>query len=323
VTGTDFEDVDLDRLADYVGGALDGTPDADAVANLIAIDSRWTRAHAALVAADALVRADLAMFADEPAAMPDDVAARLDAALAAEPPPIGAPSSDTTPSGAPEGDKPHLSVLPGGRAVPTPTPPRRRWRAVVGVAAAAVVLGIGAVSLAPQLRQNANTTASRGGVGSSNAEGVPAAPPMSAPSYAYGQSGSPGLNASGSDYTAETLAALGHQPVAAQGGDTAKSNRPDAMDAPSQPALPLAAVPETLRPLAQPDARDGCVKAILKEYGGTATLLDYAQYQGSPALVVLLDGAHGVTGRKWVVVVGPRCGNGGAIADQRYSAQIR
>jgi hypothetical protein len=95
------------------------------------------------------------------------------------------------------------------------------------------------------------------------------------------------------------------------------------MDAPSQPALPLAAVPETLRPLAQPDARDGCVKAILKEYGGTATLLDYAQYQGSPALVVLLDGAHGVTGRKWVVVVGPRCGNGGAIADQRYSAQIR
>lgn len=318
MTGTDFEDVDLDRLADYISGALDGTPDAAAVADLIATDPRWTRAHAALVAADALVRADLAALADRPEPMPDDVMARLDAAFAAEPPPAGA-----TPD-----QKPQLSVLPGGRATATPSAPRRRWRSVVGVAAAIVILGIGAITLAPRLSQNSTSTASRSDAGKSVSEGAgapQAAGPGPSSSYAYGTSGSPGINASGSNYTAESLSVLGGAagPAIAGQGDSAKSNRPNALEAPSQPAVPITAVPEALRPLTQPDARDSCVKAILKEYGGTATLLDYAQYQSSPALVVVIDGAHGVPGRKWVVVVGPKCGTGGAIADQRYSAQLR
>jgi hypothetical protein len=318
VTGTDFEDIDLDRLADYISGALDGTPDAAAVADLIATDPRWTRAHAALVAADTLVRADLAALADHPEPMPDDVMARLDAAFAAEPPPTGA-----TPD-----RKPQLSMLPGGRATATPSAPRRRWRSVVGVAAAIVILGIGAITLAPRLSQNSTSTASRSDAGKSVSEGAgapPAAAPGASSSYAYGTAGTPGINASGSNYTAESLSALGGAtgPAITGQGDSAKSNRPNALEAPSQSAVPITAVPEALRPLAQPDARDNCVKAILKEYGGTATLLDYAQYQGSPALVVVIDGAHGISGRKWVVVVGPKCGTGGAIADQRYSAQLR
>jgi hypothetical protein len=314
VTGTDFEGVDLDRLADYVSGALDGTPDAAAIADLVATDPRWTRAHAALVAADALVRADLAALADRPEPMPDGVMARLDAAFAAEPP-LPAPA-----------EKPQLSVLPGGRATTTPAAPRRRWRSVVGVAAAIVVLGVGAITLVPRLSENSrSSTASQTDAGSAVSEGAPPAiAPNTAPSYASGTSGAPSLNASGSNYTPESLSALGAAagPAIAAQGDSAKSSRPRALEAPSQGAVPLAAVPEPLRPLAQPDGRDSCVKAILKEYGGTATLLDYAQYQGSPALVVVIDGAHGVPGRRWVVVVGPRCGAGGAIADQRYSAQL-
>jgi hypothetical protein len=311
VTGTDFEDIDLGQLADYVSGALDGTPDATAVANLIATDPRWTRAHAALVTADALVRADLAALADGPEPMPDGVAARLDAALAAEPPLTGA---------APADGEPPLSVLPGGRAGATPKPRRRRWRTVVGVAAATIALGIGTVSLAPHLRESSRSTAG-------NEEGVretgKGAPQAAAPSYALGAPNAPGLSASGSNYTAESLAGLGGPAAATEGGDKANTNRPNAMEAPSQPAIPPAAVPEQLRPLLQPEARDRCLKAVLKEYGGTATLMDYARYQGSPALVVMLDGAHGVPGRRWVVVVGPKCGTGGAIADERYSAQIK
>jgi hypothetical protein len=317
VTGTDFEGIDLDRLADYVSGALDGTPDAAAVADLVATDPRWTRAHAALVAADALVRADLAELADQPEPMPEDVMARLDAAFAAEPA-LADAGADR---------KPPLTVLPGGRSAPVPAAPRRRWRSVVGIAAAIVVLGVGGITLAPQLREHSNSTASRSDAGSAESQGrVPSATaPKSAPGLEYGTPGAPSVNASGSNYTDQTLSALGAAagpPVAAQ-GDSAKSNRPNALEAPSQPAVPLAAVPETLRPLAQPDARDSCVKAILKEYGGTATLLDYAQYQGSPALVVVIDGVHGVPGRQWVVVVGPKCGTDGAIADERYSAQLR
>lgn len=317
MTGTDFEGIDLDRLADYVSGALDGTPDAAAVADLVATDPRWTRAHAALVAADALVRADLAELAAQPEPMPDDVMARLDAAFAAEP-----PLTDAVPD-----QKPPLTVLPGGRSTAVPTVRRRRWRSVVGVAAAIVILGVGAITLVPRLSEHSNSTASRSDAGSAVSQGrVPSATaPKSASGLESGTSGAPGINASGSNYTDETLSALGTaagQPPSAQ-GDSAKSNRPNALEAPSQPAVPLAAVPQALRQLAQPGARDSCVKAILKEYGGAATLLDYAQYQGSPALVVVIDGAHGVPGRKWVVVVGPKCGTGGAIADERYSAQLR
>jgi hypothetical protein len=318
VTGTDFEGIDLDRLADYVSGALDGTPDAAAVADLVATDPRWTRAHAALVAADALVRADLAELADRPEPMPDDVLARLDAAFAAEP-----PLTDAVPD-----QKPPLTVLPGGRSTAVPTVPRRRWRSVVGVVAAIVILGVGGIALAPQLSKHSNTTASRNDAGIAVSQGSggipPATAPRSASSLKGGPSGAPGINASGSNYTDQTLSALGTAAgpaISAESGST-KSNRPDVLEAPSQPAVPLAVVPEALRPLAQPDARDSCVKAILKEYGGAATLLDYAQYQGSPALVVVIDGAHGVPGRKWVVVVGPKCGTGGAIADERYSAQL-
>ena len=200
MTGTDFEGIDLDRLADYVSGALDGTPDAAAVADLVATDPRWTRAHAALVAADALVRADLAELAAQPEPMPDDVMARLDAVFAAEP-----PLADAVP-----GKKPPLTVLPGGRSTAVPTVARRRWRSVVGVAAAIVILGVGAITLAPRLSEHSNSTASRSDTGSAVSQGrVPSATaPKSASGLESGTSGAPGINASGSNYTDETLSAL-------------------------------------------------------------------------------------------------------------------
>jgi hypothetical protein len=55
---------------------------------------------------------------------------------------------------------------------------------------------------------------------------------------------------------------------------------------------------------------------------GAVTMVDYARYEGAPALVVLLDDAYKVPGRKWVVVVGPDCGSNGAIGEQKYNAQV-
>jgi hypothetical protein len=303
-------DVDLDRLADYIGGALDGTPDEAAVAQLVATDPHWTRAHSALVAADAFVRADLAVLAGEPEPIPADVVVRLNAALAAEPPLPGPPPVDRPA---------HLSVLPGGRADPTRWPARRRWRAVVGVAAAAVVLGIGAVSLAPKLTGSGDNRSTHLATDAARGESRPS--PSSA--GAASTEAATDVSASGSDYNADTLAALGSAPVTTQGGSAPKSEpRSNALGQPSQPPARPTEVPDPLRRLTEPDARAACLKAVMAQYGGRAMLLDYARYQGSPALIVVLDGAQGVTGRKWVVAVGPKCGTGGMIADLRYGAPV-
>ncbi|MBM0228834.1 hypothetical protein JNW87_28395, partial [Micromonospora sp. ATA51] len=56
-------------LADYVGGALDGTPEQVRVARLVEEDPAWGGAYAALAPAVELVRADLADWAA--AAVPD------------------------------------------------------------------------------------------------------------------------------------------------------------------------------------------------------------------------------------------------------------
>jgi hypothetical protein len=184
------------------------------------------------------------------------------------------------------------------------------------VAAAAVVLGLGAVSLTPVFRGGGAGDA-RTATSDSAGRGSAPLPSGGGPaSYAAAD-----VHASGSDYNAVTLAALG-APIAARGSNSTQTESgPNALGAPTQPAGPTE-VPDTLRRLTEPDARAACLKAIIAQYGGTARLLDYARYQGSPALIVVLDGAQGVTGRKWVVAVGPKCGTGGAIADQRYSAAV-
>jgi anti-sigma factor RsiW len=303
-------DVDLDRLADYVGGALEGTSDEAAVAELVATDPRWTRAHAALVAADAFVRSDLALLAAEPEPMPDEVTARLTAAIAAEPP-LSAPAPD----GAPR----TLTVLPGGRAAPRRAP-ARRWPAFVGAAAAVAVVGLGAVSLTSGLGDDRGSAGNHGTTSArSLASGSPerAAPPPSSAGMSSAYTAAE-VRTSGFDYSADTMATLGGASVAAGSDSIRTEGHPDQ----PSPAAGATEVPAPLRRLTEPDARAACLKAIVTQYGGTATLLDYARYQGSPALVVVLDGAGGAAGHKRVVAVGPTCGTGGVIADQRYSAPV-
>jgi hypothetical protein len=79
VTGAEFGGVDIDLLADYIGGALTGTPEESAVAAWLADDPAWQTAYASLSEGMVFVSAELRRFEPEP--MPADLAARLDATL--------------------------------------------------------------------------------------------------------------------------------------------------------------------------------------------------------------------------------------------------
>lgn len=79
MTGADFGGVDIDLLADYIGGVLTGTPEESAVAARIADDPAWRVAYEALGEGMSVVSAELGRLGPEP--MPADVADRLDAAL--------------------------------------------------------------------------------------------------------------------------------------------------------------------------------------------------------------------------------------------------
>jgi hypothetical protein len=81
-------------------------------------------------------------------------------------------------------------------------------------------------------------------------------------------------------------------------------------------------VPGSLQRLTDPDALVGCLAAVRAQHGGLVIAVDYAAFEGAPALIVLLDGATDGGGRRLVVVVGPACGADPAVADQRYQATI-
>ncbi|GGM00910.1 hypothetical protein [Micromonospora yangpuensis] len=86
MTAGEFREVDLDLLADYLGGALDGTPDESVVARLVAEDPAWGATYQRLSAALPAVQADLVDWSASTPALPAAVADRITAALAAQPP---------------------------------------------------------------------------------------------------------------------------------------------------------------------------------------------------------------------------------------------
>ena len=81
MTGAEFSEVDFDLLADYVGGALDGTPDEAVVTALIEGHPTWRAAYHRLTGGVAAVTAGLQSWGAEPEPMPADVLARLDSAF--------------------------------------------------------------------------------------------------------------------------------------------------------------------------------------------------------------------------------------------------
>jgi hypothetical protein len=264
---------DLDRLADYAAGVLD-PPEAAEVNRLIATEPAWARAHDALVAAQPRLAETLSALSPEP--MPAEVAARLDRAIAA--------ASRETDS---------AKVIQLDR--------RRRWsRVAAGAAAAVVVVGAGIAGLTAL-----NHSASREATSSAGSAVTPAGAKNA---LSLPHQGTLITTASGIDYTHDTLALAGSPPDAAVSGAEGAAGAPHA-----DQAQPTAGYPTELARLAGPTALDDCLTAIGTAEGGRPTSVDFARYQGQPALIVALNG-----GSARVVVAGPDCGlagRGAALLD--------
>lgn len=340
MTGGYSGDVDIDRLADYVGGALDGTPEAAAVADLIRDDQRWAAEYARLLAADVAVRADLAVLAARPERMPDEVADRLadslrrlagdlDADLRRPVPGTegapgrsgprtaaagtllaggrtGAEPAGSRPGGSSGGHRPAGRSGPAGRRGRSSGPDGRRTlrRPRWGTAVAGLVLvtafGIGGVV-------GLRAVLDRQQAGTSTMAG-----PHAGADRSLSRAEAPfRVLSSGSDYNPATLSLL------APGKAGAYSDQGSGAIAAPAPAVRVA--PELNR-LLDPDLRSACLSAVTSEYGGTVRLVDYARFTGTPALVVALTGVQRQP-TDWVVVVGPRCGAGGM--DELYHGPLR
>ncbi|WP_027342860.1 hypothetical protein [Hamadaea tsunoensis] len=280
---------DLDLLADYVGGALAGTPQEAEVRDRVANDLVWAAAHVEMSAALSEVSSALAGLDEDPGPMPDDVWAGLRSALADETPPVneitaGMPTYPRQ-SGSPADNR------PGGR------PQRRRRRWAVPVLAAFVVLFALAVGI-PALRHQSQDQAGSGAADT-------AAAPMFGPFEQV---------ATGRDYNRDTLV------LATDFGETrmyASSSVP-AKTANSAP-MPTASVPSNLTPLAGGGSSlADCLRAVSALVPGQVVGVDFARYLGDPALIVVIRTAD--DGRT-VAVARPDCGKSGAdlVLSQKVS----
>jgi hypothetical protein len=290
-----INDHDLDRLADYCAGLLDLAQEAE-VDRLVAADPDWARAYADLTAA--APRLDAALSGLGRASMPTDVAEKLAAVLALQTPPAGTRTAKVI----------DLSA-------------RRRWtRRAAGLTAAAAVLAAIFGGITALSRSTVAPGTSTVVTGDNTAGG--AAAPMSDRGEAQASPGGLVIRRSGTDYTAATLSSVDTGPpagtadanltpssAAVPGPNSARTSGKQA------PAVPAPQSGQDLSRLERSDTLNGCLSTIMTRYGGRPTLVDYARYQGSPALVVVLS----TGGTRRIVVAGPQCGAPGAGPDERYT----
>ncbi|MEH1012642.1 hypothetical protein V6U90_05920 [Micromonospora sp. CPCC 206060] len=332
-----FGEVDFDLLADYVGGALDGTPEEATVARLVRDDPAWTAAYDLLVPAVGEVRADLAGLGGLPAPMPVEVTDRLSAVLATAGPPTAGPATDervgsgpTRPIGErtlPVTGVPRPSRVPvqaaGGTARPTnPAPtgrPRRRWSRLAGpVAVVTAVLGLGGLGLSQLVGSDFGATVADSSAGNARDQGPEAAgqpqPQVAGRPRAMLAPAAAQPLTSGTDYTPQSLTAS-RPATNGPGAGPSTGTGPDSVDGRIR-------YPVGLARLADPTALQLCLDEIAGEHGRpavTVTFVDYASFNGQPALVVrLTDGP----GERWVWVAGPECGVPGSGADTRFRSRV-
>lgn len=309
-----FREVDHELLADYVGGALVGTPDEVTVARLVERDPAWADAYTRLAPAVAEVHAALVGYGtteEMPAAVADQIRAALGAADDATPvkgPPAesGTAGRAARPSVVPA--QPHAgSRRPGGvpqLAAAGPGRRRRRWQRVgAPVALAAVaVAAVGLLGLdrldwgtdGPGSTTSATEQAAAGPV-------VTTAPPVR----------------TGRDYQREDLAAPASPPQQFSGEVTTESEPSGVGIQGDRTAGPIG-----FDRLADSAALETCLAEIGVEHDAgrlAVELVDYARFERQPALVVRFTDA---TGARWAWVSGPECGVPGSGADTRYRTRV-
>ncbi|MEU2664074.1 hypothetical protein ACLQ20_19495 [Micromonospora sp. DT46] len=369
MTAGGYREVDHDLLADYLGGALDGTPDEDLVARLVDEDPGWAQAYALLAPAVADVHADLATWGASAPEMPADVTDRIVAALAHATASDPGTTSDLAiaDSAGPGRSEPGRSgpgrVEPGGRgagddatsaeerpaegqptvrtgigAVPAqplggsgrrpagvprsepgrsgatgPGRRRRRWSRLAGpvalaaVSIAAVGLGVDQLTRDQQMGGAADTALP---ATTNREDAAPAATP-------FRIAGEPSVR-SGTDYTQESLAALPSSPKARPFTGGPPGEQPGVQAEGGR--LPGSVT--GLDRLTDPAALGACIAEIKAEHGNgplVVDVVDYARFQGRPALIVRFTDA---TGAHWAWASGPECGVPGSGSDSRYRTRV-
>lgn len=295
---------DLDLLADYVGGALDGTPDEERVGERIRSDAEWAAAYADLVSAFDNVSSDLRAYGRPAEPMPDDVWARLEAALSSEstvPPAYGdrAPSFDGLPTAPPVFTAPRDNRPPGRAAR------RRRHVQLPVLAAVAVLLVLSLGVFALKNFAPLGTSQDSGG----KAADAPA--PAAAGPLIY-------QRASGRDYTEDTLVLatdFGSVPFSSNGQSESLSDKSARVNTSASYA---SAIPPALEPLTVADRLAKCLEAVTAVMPGQVLGVDYATYQRTPAALIVVRTPDDA---RWVGVAGADCGNKGAdlLAQKRLN----
>ncbi|MGC4808330.1 hypothetical protein [Micromonospora sp. DT233] len=355
MTAGGFREVDHDLLADYLGGALDGTPDEAVVAGLVQREPAWAVAHDALAAALPRVGLDLATWAESPVEMPPAVADRIAAALAdAGGVDTGGADADGTDAGGTDAGgvdtggtdtggtdtggvdnggvdngRPAGGVRPA--LVPAQPSPGAR-RPVGGTRPATGPTGAGPGRRGRRWARIAGpvalATASVFAVGlglnhlvdgnSQSDSGV---------STTIGEQAAPGgANPNGSFRTAGAPQRSGtdwtpEALAAAPRTDASKSSgrEPLGPEVAGDERLPAVG---SLDRLGTRPALGSCLTAVSAEHGAgllTVDLVDYARFRGAPALVLRFVDPSGA---RWAWVSGPECGVPGSGADTRYRARV-
>ncbi|GAA0563489.1 hypothetical protein GCM10010172_53560 [Paractinoplanes ferrugineus] len=286
MTGAEFRGVDIDLLADYIGGALTGTPDEPVVVTLIADDPAWRAAYESLSGGMEAVGAELAAFEPEP--MPDDLIARLDAALAEPGPRLtlvpGDPAQDVHQA---DLTKPERGTKPGSAR-------RLRWATPIAVAAGVIAfVGFGLDYLAGRDSAQSDTAAAGAAADSAerNAAKIPA----------------PAQVASGTDYTSTTLSSAPLRPLTMASGGAESRSAP--LSAPDKGGAALGG-DSSLGRLHDATALQECLDAIAAQNNDGAIFadtVDFARFNGAPAIVVRFSSASG----SWAWAAGPACGTDG------------
>ncbi|MGA5305269.1 hypothetical protein ACPCHT_35560 [Nucisporomicrobium flavum] len=358
MTGAEFSGVDLDLLADYVGGALDGTPDEAVVAALVADDPAWRSAYDQLAGGTAAVTAVLRTWGTEPEPMPADVLSRLESAFGSPSAPTSASSSSASDSGSSSADgfadddgaggvdaglatsgagvggvtgrrgrmEPgsdgaapvrHLVAVPDDGERPATARKRTRrlkWAAPIGIAAGVLAfLGFGIQQW--DAADSSDATSAAGSAAEQDAPGRTLALPAG-PAEAV---------SSGVDYTERTLTQVATRAAAASDAGKRVPQTADAGEAQGKGSAPGAGVmADRADPLVRLRAQESllaCLDAISRQNGAgpvTAQAVDYARFEGAPALVVQFAADNGT----WVWATGADCGRGGSGADRLAAVKV-
>ena len=299
--GVDVAHLDLDGLADHLAGEVDARAHLSTcggcTARLAELD---TAGHPVLDTLHALPLP----------AIPDDVADRIGARLAAEPPLATEPTQAAEPPqaaarpGPAHADGPcdagRPEVPPAREATVVPLAGRRRRQTWLPAVAAGVVLVAGGL-LGYNLVAGAGSGDRQAATASRDPAGAaPTAQPPEVPTVRSGLD-----YADGTAVQAALPRVLGGTAAAARSGSQAES----------------AAGADPLAPLRDPATLADCLRAVLTpgEPAERPLALDYAAYAGAPALAVVLGDPD--PARVAVYLVGPRCSR--ADADVRQFLRLR